>query len=288
MRMIRIEKFLAPALVALLAVGCGGEGGDGMEEGEGEQAAVEFPVAAADQGSISGTVTFEGEAPAPEPIDMEAEPECREMYESPPMTQEVVVNEDGTLSNVFIHVVEGPHSELEFPTPSEAVTLDQEGCRYIPHVLGVQTNQTLEILNSDGLLHNINAQPTNNRGFNISQPVEMSSSRTFAAPEVMIPLRCDVHGWMSAYLGVMDHPYFSVSDGSGSFTIDRLPAGDYVVEAWHERYGTMTTEVTVAAGETAEAAFTFSESMAENAVVPLGEPLDLHDHGDRRVADQDR
>lgn len=276
---LETRRFVAPALAALLAAGCGGAE-DGAEAGGEEQAPTQaFPVDAATAGSISGTVSFEGAAPEAEPIDMAAEPVCADQYETTPTTQAVVVNDNGTLANVFVRVTEGPHTGLEFPTPTEPVQLDQEGCRYAPHVLGIQTNQTLEILNSDGILHNINAQPQNNRGFNISQPVEMTSTRTFPLVEVMIPVQCDVHGWMSAYIGVLEHPYHSVSDGQGAFSIDRLPPGDYVLEAWHERYGTATTNVTVASGETATAAFTFSADMAENAVVPLGEPIDLHDHG---------
>jgi len=138
------------------------------------------------------------------------------------------------------------------------------------------TGQDITIRNSDGLLHNINASPDINRGFNSSQPVNMETTRSFGAAEVMVPLRCDVHGWMNAYVGVLDHPYHSVSNSSGAFSLSTLPPGDYVIEAWHERYGTQTQNVTVTTGETAEVTFTFSPSMARNAVVPLGAPIDVH------------
>ena len=118
--------------------------------------------------------------------------------------------------------------------------------------------QDITIRNSDGLLHNINASPDIHRGFNSSQPVNMETVRSFRTAEVMVPLRCDVHGWMNAYIGVLDHPYHSVSDGSGAFDLSTLPPGDYVIEAWHERYGTQTQTVTVTTGETAEVTFTFS------------------------------
>jgi len=274
-------RWTALAVAALFAAGCGGgEGGGGEAGGEagGEQAAqMENPVDPSTAGDISGTVNFEGTAPEADPIDMSAEATCADMYDSQPMTQQVVVNDNGTLANVFVYVSEGL-GEMEFPTPTESVEIDQEGCRYRPHVMGVQTNQTLVIRNSDGLLHNINAQPTENRGFNISQPVNMTSERTFPIQEVMIPLRCDVHGWMNAYLGVMSHPFYAVSGSDGSFDLSTLPPGEYVVEAWHEQYGTQTQNVTVATGETAQVEFTFSSDMA-GAEVPLGEPIDLHDHG---------
>ncbi len=278
----RGTRIASAITVMLFAAGCGGggdAGGDaaGGESGGQQAAPMESPVDASTAGDISGTVTFDGEAPAAEPIDMGAEPACAETYEDPPMTQEVLVGANGGLANVFVYVREGLE-DLEFPTPQQSVEIDQQGCRYIPHVLGVQTGQTLVIRNSDGILHNINAQPQENRGFNISQPVNMTSERTFPIQEVMIPLVCDVHGWMNAYLGVMSHPFHAVSAEDGSFDLSTLPPGDYVVEAWHERYGTQTQNVTVATGETAEVQFSFSESMAENAEVPLAEPIDLHDH----------
>jgi len=142
-------------------------------------------------------------------------------------------------------------------------------------VLALQTGQTLAIENSDGILHNINTTPEVNRGFNISQPVEMTTEREFSQPEVMIPVKCDVHGWMEAYIGVQDHPYMAVSGPDGSFTIENLPPGTYTIETWHEAYGVQTAEVTVAAQETGEAMFTYSADMAGRHV-PLGEPLVLH------------
>jgi hypothetical protein len=139
-------------------------------------------------------------------------------------------------------------------------------------------------MNSDGLLHNINTTPSANRGFNISQPTTMTSTRTFAQPEVMIPVRCDVHGWMEAYIGVTEHPYFAVSGDDGTFSIDRLPPGQYVLEAWHEVYGAQTANVTVEANTPASVTFTFDGSTA-GLPVPLGAPIVVHrggghDHGD--------
>jgi len=128
----------------------------------------------------------------------------------------------------------------------------------MPHIIGVQTGQALIVSNSDDTLHNVNAQPSNNAGFNIGQPVAgMEYEHSFENSEIMIPVKCDVHPWMSAYIGVVPHPYFTVTDAEGNFSIDRLPPGDYVLEAWSEGLGTETINVTVAPNETAEATFSF-------------------------------
>ena len=274
-----IARFLViPATVFALA--CGGGDTGGGEAATDDQPAADagaIQVDAATAGTVMGRVAFEGTPPEGEPIDMSEEPTCAEQHTEPPMRMPAVVGADGGLAEVFVYVKEGL-PDGTWATPSEPVELDQEGCRYHPHVLGLQTGQTLQIRNSDGLLHNINARPEDQRGFNVSQPTDMTTDRQFAQAEVMIPVQCDVHGWMEAYIGVLDHPYFAVTGEDGSFEISNLPPGDYVVEAWHERYGTQTVNVTVAESGEATADFTFGESMAADAVVPLGEPIDLHGH----------
>lgn len=272
---IRCRSALALA-AAVALVACGGGEEPGAEE-EAAAAEQQGPVVPPDsQATVSGMISFEGSPPAAEPIDMSEEPSCARAYgDQGARTQHVLV-QDGGLANVFVYVKSDPG--LEFPTPSEAVTLDQQDCRYHPHVFGLQVEQPLRITNSDSTLHNINAQPTENRGFNISQPqVGMETTRSFQLQEVMVPVKCDVHGWMNAYIGVLPHPYFATSGQGGSFTLDALPPGTHVIEAWHERYGTQLDTVTVAAGGSAEVEFTYSESMA-GAHVPLGEPLVVH-HG---------
>jgi len=276
------------ALVALGVMACGGGGDGGAAGGDAGVGEAAAPAAApavdpAIAATISGTILLEG-TPAPNTvIDMGEEPDCAAKYtDTPPMTEEVVAS-GGHLANVFVYVKSG--LEGTFAPPSTPVTIDQDGCRYHPHVLGIQVGQPLQILNSDPLLHNINTQPTTNRGFNVSQPqAGMKTSRKFRKAEVMIPVKCDVHGWMHAYIGVLDHPYFSVSAGDGSFSIASLPPGTYVVEAWHEKYGTATQTVTVGPSEHTEISFTFSAESAAKANVPLGDPLVLgseHQDGSR-------
>jgi hypothetical protein len=189
---------------------------------------------------------------------MDAEPTCAEQYTEGPFTETAVVNDNGTLANVFVYVKSGLEG-MNFPTPSDTVVLDQQGCRYHPHVLGVQTNQTVVIRNSDDVLHNIHPQPVNSRPFNVGQPVQgMETERSFDAAEIMIPVGCDVHEWMSAFIGVVDHPYFAVTGADGSFTLPNLPPGTYTLEAWHEIYGAQTMEVTVGEQETVDVEFSFS------------------------------
>jgi len=209
--------------------------------------------------TISGKVKFTGAKPAMPKIDMSEEPKCKAKYTAAPPTDEaVVVNANGTLDNVFVYVKSGLPASYKAPAPAGPVTLDQDGCRYHPHVFGILVGQALAIKNSDGILHNIKAKGTKNRPFNISQPTTMTSERTFTAPEVMVPLECNVHGWMHSWLGVLPHPFFSVSGSDGSFTIKGLPPGTYTVEAWHEKYGAQTATVTVAGSETKTADFSFA------------------------------
>src|SRR6267378_4361063 len=139
-------------------------------------------------------------------------------------------------------------------------TIDQRGCTYHPHVFGMMANQQLEILNSDPLLHNIHALPKNSPQFNMAQPKQGAKNvKTFTSPEVMVKFKCDVHSWMSAYAGVLDHPFYSVTDDKGSFEIKNLPAGEYDIEAWHEVYGAQTMHVTVGAADTKTVNFTFTD-----------------------------
>src|SRR6266481_2426619 len=170
------------------------------------------PPPAQGGGTISGKVKFTGTKPAMPKIDMTEEPKCKAKYTAAPPTDEtVVVNANGTLANVFVYVKAGLPADYKAPAPAGPVTLDQDGCRYHPHVLGIMVGQALAIKNSDGILHNIKAKGTKNRPFNISQPSVMTSERTFAAPEVTVPLECNVHGWMHAWLAVLPHPFFAVT-----------------------------------------------------------------------------
>jgi len=251
---------IVPVALGLLVAACGGGGGGegGGEEAAAPKAAPKATVDPATAGKVTGSVKLEGEAPAMDTIQMAADPNCARLHDSPVHTEFVVTGEGGSLANVFVYVKSGLDG-MSFPAPSEPVELDQQGCLYHPHVIGLQVGQPLEIVNSDDTLHNIHAMPKKNKEFNIGQPVKgLRTEHTFDVPEVMIPFKCDVHKWMNSYAGVLDHPYFAVTSSDGTFELPNLPPGDYVVEAWQERLGTKEMNVTVPASGTAEADFTFT------------------------------
>jgi plastocyanin len=208
-------------------------------------------------GSISGAVRFVGSPPDAAILEMAADPFCLTAHQGETVTADnVVVNDNGTLRWVFVYVRD-PGAVGRSALPS-AVELNQVACVYQPRVLGMQAGATIKITNSDNTLHNVNVQAANNPSFNFAQPIPgMSIERSFAAPEVMIPVKCDVHGWMRAYIGVLPHPYFAVTAENGAFDISGLAPGDYVVDAWHETLGTRTLNVSVAAGAAANADFRF-------------------------------
>jgi hypothetical protein len=216
-----------------------------------------FSVNAADTASISGKAAFEGAAPKMKKINMDADPKCSEMHaDAPQMTEDVVVNPNGTLKNVFIYVKSGLTGTYE--APKTPVTIDQAGCHYVPHVFGMMAKQPLEIINSDDTLHNIHAMPAKSKEFNVGEPNKgMKTTRTFANPEVMVHFKCDVHPWMSAYVGVVDNPFYAVTSDDGTFSIKDLPKGKYVIEAWTEKCGTQTQTIEVGDGEAKTADFTF-------------------------------
>ncbi len=249
------------AALLVVAVGCkkGGESG-GSAEGGAPAATAAFPLDTSNGGTISGRIAFTGARPAAQRIDMSEEPSCAAKHASGAFAEAVVVNDNSTLRNVFLYVKSGLPAGATFPVPREPVEIDQDGCMYEPHVFGIQVGQTLNIKNSDGLLHNIKATPTANRPFNISQPTNMTTARTFATAEVMVPLQCNVHSWMGAHVGVLAHPYFAVSGGDGGFRFRRLPPGTYEIEAVHETLGRQTQTVTIGANESKDVTFTFRGS----------------------------
>ena len=208
--------------------------------------------------TVIGKVNFTGTAPAMEDINMEADPFCAGMHPEPLKNEDVLLNADNTLQNVFVYVKEGLPADKKFEAPATPVTMDQKGCHYVPHVFGVQVGQAVEIVNSDSTLHNVHGMPTQSKEFNLGMPIPgMKLKRTFDKSEVMVKFKCDVHPWMHAYIGVLQHPFYSVTQESGSFEIKDLPPGDYVIEAWHEKFGTQTQKITVTDAP-ATADFTFT------------------------------
>ena len=198
-------------------------------------------------GSIRGHVRLTGKVPGNLIIRMAADPLCASMNRGKRVVQETVAaTADGSLANVFVRL-EGSFPKA--PVPSEAVTIDQKGCVYEPRMVGVLVGQTLQVRNSDELLHNVHGLSRRGNGFNVSEPkAGMVQQFRVKDEEVMVRLKCDVHSWMAAFIGVVTNPFFSVSDRMGTFVIDKVPAGTYSIQAWHERYGPLVQTVRVRAG----------------------------------------
>jgi plastocyanin len=268
MRLRNVWVYGLSLTLAATVIGCGGSQETSSTSATpaapaGAPAGMKVDVATA--GTLTGTVVLDGTAPKNLAIKMNADPVCvKETAGSSQMQETYMVGADGkSLANVFVYVKDGLGNYV-FDAPSEMAHIDQKGCRYHPHVFGVRVGQAIEISNSDPTLHNIHAMPKDNTEFNTAQPLQnMKITHTFDKKEIMVPFKCEVHGWMNSYVGVLDHPYFAVTDDSGKFTLKDLPAGTYTIEAWQEKLGTQTQSVTIAAKESKDVSFTF-KALATN------------------------
>ena len=208
--------------------------------------------------TVSGTITFAGTVPTLRPVAMDADPQCAGKHDAPVPNQVLWLGDGNTMGNVYVQVKSGL-AEKEWPAPTAPAVIDQEGCIYHPHVMGVIAGQPLVFLNSDELLHNVHGLPQQNREFNLGMPATVHRTEVeLGTPEPVFQVKCDVHPWMQAYVAVMAHPYFDTTGEDGRFEIRNLPAGTYEIEAWHERLGTQTATVTIEDGGTATSDFTFT------------------------------
>ena len=201
-------------------------------------------------GSIAGKISFTGTVPPAEKVKTAADPKCAAMHKDGLEKQPVQVK-DGGLAHAFVYLKTGVTGS--YPAPTTPAVLDQQGCTYHPHIVGVQVGQPITIRNSDDTLHNIHPRPTVNSEFNVGQARKgMEATKSFDKEEVMIPVGCDVHPWMRSYISVLNHPFFAVSGDDGTYEIKNVPAGEYEVEVFHEKLKTQTQKVTVKAGEAAK------------------------------------
>lgn len=221
-------------------------------------------VDAATAGAVTGKVLFKGTPPARETFRMGTDKICLEGAGPNPQSDALLVGNDGAIQNVFVYIKDGVDPSYSFDVPTTPVVLDQKGCFYTPRVIGVRAGQPIDVMNSDPTLHNVHALPKTNQEFNHPQSkVGDKMTKVFTTPEVMVRFKCDVHGWMAAYVGVMSTPFFAITGADGSFEIKGLPPGTYTVEAWHEKLGTQTAKLTIAEHQTQTASFTFDEASAK-------------------------
>ena len=251
-------RLLLTCAILMVAPGCGGEK-EAAPSGPPPNAKV---IDESRTGNVAGRVTIEGTLPVNPPIQLSADPYCQAQNPNGAALENFVAT-NGGLENVFVYVTD--KLDYYFEVPATPVKLDQKACHYTPHVLGVRVGQTLAITNSDDTLHNVHAMPNTNSEWNKGQALKnMVDEKKFTAREVMVPFKCDVHNWMHAYMGVIDHPYYAVTHDGGKFELKNLPAGTYTVAAWHEKLGTQTQSVTVGEKESKELSFTFKADAGGN------------------------
>jgi plastocyanin len=270
----RLLALLLAAAMLSFMLACGGSDDDDVAEEDGtatEAAGTPYKVSG-NEGSITGAINFTGEAPAAKPISMDADAACAQNNPNP-HTEEVVVK-DGKLANVLVYIKDGKTADgksitgFAFDVPATEVVLDQKGCHYIPHVLGIMAGQKLKVTNSDPTAHNVHPSPKSNKEWNQSQPAGAQPIiQSFSRAEVVVPVKCNQHPWMKANIGVLKHPLFAVSGENGTFEIKGVPPGTYTLATWHEKYGEKTQSVTIGAKETKTQDFAFDASAGKTALL---------------------
>ena len=205
-------------------------------------------------GTLKGEIKFEGTPPPNKAINVGT---CTSDVKGPVMADAVLVH-DGKLQNAFVWIKTGLETYKSPPPPADPVVMDQRGCMYHPHIIGARVGQKVVFLNSDAVLHNVHSVTEANPPFNDMMPTkDMRLEKIFEKQEVPVRAKCDVHPWMSAFVGVVPHPFFAVSGPTGELTLANVPEGEYEVEAWHEVFGRQTAKVKVKARETAQVTLTF-------------------------------
>jgi plastocyanin len=218
-----------------------------------------WPGVAVAASTVSGTVIFDGKAPPMKPLAMDADPVCAKKHSGPVLAEMLVLGSGNTMGNIMVFISKGLPAGKTWPAPKTPVVIDQNGCLYKPHVMGIMVGQPYKILNSDGVLHNIHTLPKINPTYNKGMPATMKeATTTFEKPEPVFQIKCDVHPWMGAFIAVFSHPFFSVTGTDGKFTISGLDPGTYEITAWHERLGTQTASVTVGASDKKTQDFKFA------------------------------
>ncbi len=244
--------------------------------------AVSAAVASVVSADITGSIKIDGEVPEAKELAMDADPGCKAQHADPVMDPSVVAGEKGELANVIVFIKEDP-AVLGGEAPKDPVVLDQKGCMYTPHVMTMTVGQDMMVKNSDGFLHNVHSLAVTNPAFNFGQPNKDPGKKVPEQPKATETFRvkCDVHPWMSAYVGVFEHPFHAVSAEDGKYAIKgKLPDGDYTLVAWHEKFGEKEEKVTVKDGK-AETNFSFKPEAA--AIEPAGKTMELAASVDKKT-----
>lgn len=242
-------------LCAVLLAACSSKPQPANQASPTPAAPVWFKVDAATAGTITGKVVYTGKKPLAKPVKMDNAPECALLHDTPVLDEKIAASKEGALANAFVYIKQGLEGK-QFEPPAAPAVIDQKGCWFGPHVLGLQVGQTLKVTNSDPLTHNIHPLPEHNRDWNQSQPPNAEPfERRFTQPEVMIRVKCNIHGWMYAWIGVVAHPYFAVTGADGAFVLRNVPPGNYTLEVWQEELGRQEQPITLAASGKSEVAF---------------------------------
>jgi len=263
--LLRKLSYMFSLLLVVTLVSCGGKKKDDDDDDNADKpqtGGAVVPVDLVNGATIMGTVKADGAAPANKAIKLEADPVCKAAHPGGAMEDHWMIGDGGVVANTFVYIKDGLGGKTYAP-PTTAVLLNQKGCMYEPHVFGIMVGQTLDIKNSDPALHNIHAHGEKNDQFNEGQqPGAADKERKLDKVEVMIPIKCDVHGWMNCYAGVLSHPFFAVTGKDGKYSIPGVPPGEYTVSAWHETLAgteagvTADQKVTVAAKDSKTVDFT--------------------------------
>jgi plastocyanin len=263
---------LAPLLgavgLAAFGAGCGGSKSAAPESAPVLQTALNpsgKPVDSSTAGSISGMIMLDGAPPKPRVLNMAAVQTCKKQHaDNPATTEDVVPGDSGTLQNVVVYL-KGDFSSYRFDVPQTPATLDQGGCQFLPHVVALMVGQALDVSSTDKVSHNVNAMAKTNATWNHTESANAQPYRqSFARPEVAIPVKCNIHPWMKAYIAVLDSPYFAVTGHNGTFTLKDVPPGTYTLTAWHEAYGTQEQSITIGPHENKSVTLSFKTSASSD------------------------
>ncbi len=260
---MRRYLWILAGFLVISFVGCGPKAESPSTTGESaittaSTTATPYVSDASQVATVTGKVEYAGSETVADSIPVRGNPECSVFHKDGSVPNEELLTASGALKNAFVYVKEGLEGK-KFPTPEASVEIDNQNCVYVPHVAGAMVDQPILLLNSDATLHNVHAFSKNSKSWNVGLPVQgMKVTKKFSSPEVMVALKCDVHPWMQGYLGVLSHPFYSVTDSAGEFSLKDLPAGTYTIEVWHEKLGTQSQSITIGPLEQKRIEFKFS------------------------------